>query len=184
MNVFRPPGSSTLPRFRPVNTRKRVRNVAIVVVAFTALGAAAWQFGVNSEDDFSTECERDEYVPPVPDPAAVHVFNSTQTIGLGQRVKGELEARGFTVGEVGNDPLRRKIRGTGELRYSGTAAEHNVEALRAWQPGMVVVKEDRPGRGPSEVDFVMGVKFDKLKDKAEPPPGTPQTACKPGTGPS
>ncbi len=184
MNVFRPPGSSTLPRFRPVNTRRRARNVALVLAGCVTLGLIAWQFGVKSEDDFSTECERDDYVALTPDPTAVHVYNSTQIIGLGQSVAQQLRDRNFTVGEIANDPLRRKIRGTGELRYSGTAAEHNVEALRSWQPGMVVVKEDRPGRGPSEVDFVMGVKFDKLNDKAEPPPGTPQTACKPGTGES
>lgn len=176
--MFRPPGSSTLPRFRPVNTRKRMRNVAIVVALFTVLGGVAWQFGVNSEDDFSTECERDEYVAPIPDPTVVNVYNGTGIIGLAVTVADELRNRGFTIGRVENDPERRKIRGTGELR-AGTSGAHNVEALRAWQAGMQVVDDKR--RGP-EVDFVMGAKFDKLNDKAEPPPGTPQAACKPGTG--
>jgi hypothetical protein len=157
-----------------------MRNVAIVLAACIALGLAAWQFGVNSEDDFSTECERDEYVAPAPDATLVNVYNGTQTIGLGQTVAEELRSRGFTIGKIENDPLRRKIRGTGELRGSESGA-HNIEALRSWQPGMVVVDDKR--RGP-EVDFVLGAKFDKLNDKAEPPPGTPQTACKPGTGPS
>lgn len=176
--MFRPPGSSTLPRFRPVNTRKRVRNVAIVVAAFTALGTAAWTFGVNSEDDFSTACERDEYVPLVPHPTLVNVYNGTQIIGLAVTVADELRTRGFTIGRVENDPLRRKIRGTGELR-GGLSGAHNIEALRSWQPGMTIDDDGR--RGP-EVDFVLGAKFDKLNDQAEPPPGTPQTACKAGTG--
>ncbi len=175
--MFRPPGSSTLPRFRPVNTRKRARNVAIVLAACVALGGAAWQFGVNSEDDFSTECERDEYVAPVPDPTVVNVYNGTGIIGLGATVAEDLRARGFLIGRIENDPLRRKIRGTGELR-AGISGAHNVEALRSWQAGMSVVDDGR--RGP-EVDFVLGAKFDTLNDKAAPPPGTPQTACKPNT---
>jgi hypothetical protein len=175
VNVFRPPGSSTLPRFRPVNTRKRVQVVAIVLASCTVLGVGAWVFGVNSRTDFTTTCALNDYVPPVPDPAAVNVFNGTQTIGLGATVADALRAHGFTVGEIRNDPLRRKIRGTGELR-AGDSGAHNVEALRAWQPGMVVVNDHRKG---PEVDFVLGAKFVALSDKAEPPPGTPKAACKP-----
>ena len=178
MNVFRPPGSSTLPRFRPVNTRRRYQVVAIVLASCTVLGVGAWVFGVNSRTDFTTTCAPSDYVAPVPDPAAVNVFNGTQTIGLGATVADALRAHGFTIGEIKNDPLRRKIRGTGELR-GGPAAAHNIDALRAWQPGMVVVNDTRPGRGPTEVDFVLGAKFVALSDKAEPPPGTPKAACKP-----
>ncbi|HUR73784.1 MAG TPA: LytR C-terminal domain-containing protein [Sporichthya sp.] len=178
MNVFRPPGSSTLPRFRPVNTRKRVQVVAIVLAACIGIGIVAWTLGVNSQNDFSTECERDQYVPPVPDATLVNVYNGTQIIGLGATVADELRAHGFTIGKIENDPLRRKIRGTGELR-GGTSGAHNIEALRSWQPGLAVVDDGRKG---PEVDFVLGAKFTKLNDTAEPPPGTPQTACKPGTG--
>lgn len=183
MNVFRPPGSSTLPRFRPVNTRKRVRVVAIVLATCTALGIGAWVFGVNPNQDFTTECQRDDYVAPVPDPVTVNVYNGTQTIGLGATVAEALRQRGFTVGEIKNDPLGRKIRGTGEIRYgSATATTNIVDALRSWQPGMVVTSSREAGASSNTVDFVMGAKFVALKDKAEPPPGTPKGACKPGTG--
>ncbi len=180
MNLFRPPGSSTLPRFRPVNTRKRAQVVAIVLAVCTAIGAAAWTFGVNSEDDFSTECERDEYVAPVPDSNKVNVYNGTGIIGLGAEISTKLQGLGFTIGTVGNDPLARKIRGTGELRYGDAAELTNlIPALRSWQPGMVLVKDRRKG---NEVDFVLGQKFESLLEKPEPPPGTPQTACKPSSG--
>jgi hypothetical protein len=181
VNVFRPPGSSTLPRFRPVNTRKRVRVVAIVLASCTALGVGAWVWGVDPNEDFTTECQRDDYVAPVPDPVTVNVYNGTQTIGLGATVADALRQRGFTIGEIKNDPLGRKIRGTGEVRTGeGTDTTNIVDALRSWQPGMVVTKE-RTTKA-HEVDFVLGAKFEALKDKAEPPPGTPKGACKPGTG--
>jgi hypothetical protein len=117
----------------------------------------------------------------VPDPVTVNVYNGTQTIGLGQTVKDALAQRGFATGEVKNDPLGRKIRGTGEIRYGEGADTTNIiDALRSWQPGMVVVKERTTK--PHQVDFVLGAKFVALNDKAEPPPGTPKGACKPGTG--
>ena len=181
--MFRPPGSSTLPRFRPVNTRKRVRVVAIVLASCTALGVGAWVWGVDPSEDFTTECQRDEYVAPVPDPVVVNVYNGTQTVGLGVTVADALKARGFTVGDIKNDPLGRKIRGTGEIRYgSATETTNIVPALRSWQPGMVITTSRQAGAASNTVDFVMGAKFESLLEKAVPPPGTPKGACKPGTG--
>lgn len=179
MNIIRPPGSSTLPRFRPVNQRRRVTVVAITLAACTIIGTAAWTFGVNSASDFTTECQREDYVAPTPDRVAVNVYNGTQIVGLGVVVADELKKRGFLIGKVDNDPLRRKIRGTGELRGGplGGASDRQINALQAWQPGMVIVRDPK-GKGPI-VDFVLGAKFDKLRDVPEPPPGTPKSACKP-----
>ncbi|GAA0633794.1 hypothetical protein GCM10009547_42230 [Sporichthya brevicatena] len=176
MNVFRPPGSSSVPRFRPVNTRKRVRNVSIVLASCTVLGIGAWTFGVNPNGDWRTKCERGEYVAPRPDPVTVNVYNGTGLGGLAATIKTQLEEKGFQIGEVANDPIGRKIRGTGEVRYGAAAETTNIiRALRSWQPGMVLVKDRRPG---PEVDFVMGQKFDALLEKPEPPPDTPKAACK------
>lgn len=187
MNVFRPPGSSTLPRFRPVNTRKRARTVAIVLASCTVLGVGAWTFGVNPNGDWKTECQRDEYVAPVPDGTIVNVYNGSGIGGLGAKISADLQTRGFTTGKIENDPLARKIRGTGELRYGDLAANTNIvpgsatlvtilDALRSWQPGMVLVNDHRKG---ADVDFVTGATFSSLRDVAEPPPGTPKGACKP-----
>lgn len=185
MNAFRPRGSSDVPRFRPVNHRRRVITVTTVLVGFAGIGAAAWTFGINSESSSRAECQRIEYVAPKPDSAPVRVFNSTPTGGLAIRVAGELAKRGFTIGsgegDVGNDPLRRKIRGTGEIR-GGPAGETQIAALQAWQPGMVIIR-DKSRRGPT-VDFVMGLKFDKLRDVPEPPPGTPKYQCAPTPSPA
>jgi len=59
------------------------------------------------------------------------VFNGTTRGGFAEQVADELRKRGFMVDKVGNDPLKRKIRGTGELRYGPTvAAGDQVKALR------------------------------------------------------
>lgn len=175
--MFRPPGSSSVPRFRPVNTRKRAQVVAIVLAACTAIGAAAWTFGVNSEDDFSRNCEREEYVVPSPDQTQVNVYNGSGLIGLGAQIAQELRDRGFNVAKIENDPLARKIRGTGELRYGDPAEVTNIlDTLRSWQPGLVLVNDGRRG---TDVDFVMGLKFQSLLTEPVPPPNLPQAACKP-----
>lgn len=177
MNVFRPPGSSSVPRFRPVDTRKRAQIVAIVLAVCTGIGAAAWTFGVNSEDDFSTSCEREDYVVPTPDQNEVNVYNGSGLIGLGAQISEELRNRGFNIAKVDNDPLARKIRGTGELRFGEAARVSNIlDTLRSWQPGLVLVNDGRRGQ---EVDFVMGLKFQSLLADPVPPPDMPKTACKP-----
>jgi hypothetical protein len=157
-----------------------VRVVAIVLASCTVLGVGAWVFGVNPNGDWKTECQRDEYVAPVPDPVQVNVFNGTQTVGLGATVADALRSKGFVVGDVKNDPLGRKIRGTGELRYGDAAETTNiVKAIRSWEPGLVLVNDHRKG---ADVDFVTGAKFQSLLDTAQPPPDTPKTACKPTAG--
>ena len=162
MTLFSPPSAgSGAPRFRPANTRRRIFSVVTVVAVFFGIGFAAWAFGVNSPSKTTKACEAPAPVEIVPDRTAVNVFNSTVVTGMGQQVADSLKARGFKIGEVGNDPLRRKIRGTGELRY-GPAGETQVNALRAWQPGMSLIKDEKR-RGPV-VDFVLGTKFIKLND--------------------
>lgn len=181
MNMFRPPGSSTLPRFRPVDHRKRVKAVAITLAVCAALGTAAWSFGVKNGEPLTYACDRDDYVAPTPDPVKVNVFNGSGLPGLAVQVKGQLEARGFVTDRVENDPIARKIRGTGEVRYGPDAEFTNIlNALRSWQPGVVLVKE--PRRNGPQVDFVMGLKFESLLEKAVPPPDTPKGECKPDEG--
>lgn len=176
MNAFRPRGSSDVPRFRPVNTRRRVITVTTVLAACAGIGTAAWTFGIKSDASSRPPCQRVEYEAPKPDRVPVNVYNSTPQGGLASIVADELKKRGFVIGEVGNDPLRRKIRGTGEIR-GGPAGETQISALQAWQPGMVIVPET--GRRGPAVDFVVGLKFTALRDAPEPPPGAPRNQCAP-----
>lgn len=179
MNIIRPVGTGSAPRFRPVNTRRRVQAVTITLAVVATIGGAAWAFGVQSSASSGPTCERAAFVPPVPDPVDVNVYNSTIVGGLAEEIAAQLEDRGFTIDKVDNDPERRKIRGTGELRY-GPAAENTnlLLGLRSWQPGMVLVDDGRKG---PEVDFVLGQKFDKLNDVPEAPPGIEAPGCLPTT---
>lgn len=162
------PGSGA-PRFRPVSTRQRTKSVAIVMAVFLVLGLVAFAFVMTAPSGKKAPCTPLAASEVVPDRVAVNVFNGTIETGLGEKISKELEARGFQIGTIGNDPLRRKIRGTGELRY-GPAGGTQVAALQRWQPGMNLILDEKR-RGPT-VDFVLGSKFTKLNDVPAPPAGT------------
>jgi hypothetical protein len=175
VSLFSPPGGrSGAPRFRPVSTRRRVTSVATVFGLFTGIGCAAWVFGVNASSGGVQECA-EKPVVVVPDKTLVNVYNSTIVTGLATQAADALAARGFRIGDVRNDPEVRKLRGTGELRY-GPAGETQVAALRAWAPGMQLTL-DKKRSGPT-VDFVLGMKYQKLNDKpvAVVPP---ESTCEP-----
>ncbi|MGQ0844041.1 MAG: LytR C-terminal domain-containing protein [Sporichthyaceae bacterium] len=171
---MRPPGGSSVPRFRPVNTRKRAIGVSVVVAVLASIGAGAWAFGINAESDPTAGCVEQAYAAPPPTGALVNVYNSTQRTGLANEVAEELRERGFQIGETGNDPERRKIRGTGELRVQGTnseplaAAESQKEALQAWNAGMSVSREKRGSDG--VVDYVLGERWAGLSPEPVAPP--------------
>jgi hypothetical protein len=171
--MLRPPGRNSVPRFRPVDTRRRAIGVSIVVAVLAAVGAGAWAFGINSESDGSLGCVKQTYVAPSPTMTLVNVYNSTQQTGLAQSVAEELRERGFQIGEIGNDPERRKVRGTGELRIFGTnknpdpEAEKQKEALQAWNAGMSVSREKRQS---GSVDYVIGERWQGLNPEPVAPP--------------
>jgi len=179
VSLLRPPGKSALPRFRPVNRRRRAKAVSIIVVTLAGVGLAAWFGGVKSHSAGSAACREAVYVPPSPLGTPVNVMNGTTRGGFAEQVADELRKRGFTIGTVGNDPLRRKIRGTGELRY-GPEAEEQVKALRPWDLGMNPIKD--PRRRGADVDFVIGANFDSLYPAARPLPGE-KLPCVPTAGP-
>lgn len=162
------PGAGA-PRFRPVSTRQRTKSVAIVMAVFLVLGLVAYGFVLTAPSPKKAPCTPLASSEVVPDRVAVNVYNSTVQTGLGESIAKELEARGFQIGKIDNDPLRRKIRGTGEVRY-GPAGGTQVAALQRWQPGMTLIL-DKKRRGPT-VDFVLGSKFTKLNDVPAPPAGS------------
>jgi hypothetical protein len=155
-----------VPRFRPVNRAKRFYAVTLVVVVLGAVGAGS-VYLVKSGGIHGAACQRVAYSPPPPQHSPVNVYNATTQGGLAGQVADQLQQRGFTKGTIGNDPLRRKIRGTGELRY-GPAGQSQVDALRPWNLGMAPTPDQRPD--PS-VDFVIGDSFEGLYPTAKPLPG-------------
>ncbi|MGQ0464458.1 MAG: LytR C-terminal domain-containing protein [Sporichthyaceae bacterium] len=179
--MMRPPGRSDVPRFRPVDTRKRAIGVSVVVATLAGIGAGAWAFGINSEAPPSAGCVREAYTPPPATGGLVNVYNSTQRTGLAIEVADQLRERGFQIGEVGNDPERRKVRGTGELRISkdkdNASARQQKEALQAWEAGMSVTYEK--GTNESSVDYVIGERWEGLYPAQQAPPWI-ELKCIPG----
>jgi hypothetical protein len=171
---MRPPGRSDVPRFRPVDRRKRIKAVTIVGVAVVAIGTGAWAFGVNSSGPHSAGCTLETYIPPPVQHTKVNVYNGTLKAGFAETVADQLRKLGFTIGQIANDPLRRKIRGTGEIRY-GDDGKTQLDALRPWQGGMAPVFDRRNG---ADVDFVIGSKFESVYPAPKPPPGV-DLACVP-----
>jgi hypothetical protein len=166
-----------VPRFRPVNKRRRVVAVSAVVVVLVGVGAGSAYLVVRGGVT-SAGCQRQAYVAPTPQSMPVNVYNSTTQGGLAQQVADQLQQRGFKRGTVGNDPLRRKIRGTGELRYNGPDGLTQVNALLPWNLGMAPIS-DRD-HATTSVDFVIGDSFTALNDAAKAPPGTVMP-CVPST---
>ena len=78
---------------------------------------------------------RPQAAPPSLDPAtvSVRVLNATDRGGLAQPVAGDLQRRGFTVAEIGNDDSGREVTGAGEVRHGprGTDAAAFVAAVPA-----------------------------------------------------
>ncbi len=169
VSLMRPSGRSTVPRFRPVNTRRRAIGVSVVVAVLATVGAGAWAFGINSKSDPTAGCVPAAYNAPPPTQALVNVFNSTQRTGLADEVAEELRQRGFQIGEIGNDPERRKVRGTGELRIApNPSAEAQKDALQAWEAGMSVSREKRGNT--DTVDYVLGERWEGLNIDPQAPP--------------
>ena len=71
----------------------------------------------------------------------MNVYNATDQRGLASRVAAELKRRGFHVGKVDNDPLKRQVTGAAEVRSStaGAGAARTVSA----QVGTVVAVPDQ-----------------------------------------
>ena len=170
-----PLGRSNVPRFRPVNTRRRAIGVSVVVAVLAGIGAGAWAFGINSDSEGAAGCQIAAYNAPPPTGGLVNVYNSTQQTGLAQQVAEDLRQRGFQIGQVGNDPERRKVRGSGELRIAGTTKEPDAEgekqkeALQAWNAGMSVSRELGNNRRGS-VDYVLGERWVGLSPAPVAPP--------------
>ncbi len=75
---------------------------------------------------------------PAPSTITVNVYNATNRKGLAKSTSGDLVARGFIAGKVANDPLKKTIAGSAEIRYGtrgGRQREGGCGAGRLAQAG-------------------------------------------------
>ncbi|MDQ2755359.1 MAG: LytR C-terminal domain-containing protein [Actinomycetota bacterium] len=99
---------------------------------------------------------------PLPSQVTVNVYNATGRGGLAGDTARTVRARGFIVGAVANDPLKKPIAGTGELRYgpTGRAAATVAHSL------LPSAKTVLDGRTDASVDLVLGTAFTALAPPA------------------
>lgn len=97
-------------------------------------------------------------VLPAPAQVKVNVYNATATSGLASKTATALEKRGFTIADVGNDPVDAPITGVGQIRF-GPKAQEQAQLLLLYVPGAELVSLDRKGK---KVDLAMGDGFTGL----------------------
>ena len=105
----------------------------------------------------------------------VNVYNATTRGGLAGDTAKLVKARGFVVGTIANDPLKKSIAGTAEVRYgkNGAAAAAVVLKQVTGAKGVVDARAD------ASVDLVLGNGFTALATvpTATPSAGATTSGC-------
>jgi len=185
--MLNPQGNRDLAPSRRGGGRRKGSGLlgALLLLVLAATAVAAWRYlDPLAGDDVATprvSCPPTSPPPTVVPPAKVkvNVYNATQRRGLASAVATQLKKRGFTVGKVSNDPLKRTVTGLAEVRAStiGADAARTVVA----QVGQVVLVPDQ--RKDASVDLVLGATFKSLAAPAAaaaaltPTPTPPPKGC-------
>jgi LytR cell envelope-related transcriptional attenuator len=168
------PGGVGRPRsYRPRRRRRRARVLRVlgVLCVLALLAAGGWYF-------FFRDADAEPAAAPnraCPTPKArvqsavaarqtqVNVYNATARQGLAAQTAAVLKQRGFVVGKVSNDPLRKVVAGPAEVR-SGAAGRPRAALVTAHVAGAVPLLDKRPDL---TVDLVLGQRFVALRPPAE-----------------
>lgn len=166
MSMLTPLGKGGRQTVRRGERPSRRGAVLLAVLLTAALAGTAWWVAHRDMSDSAAAtprrtCPAPSTPPPVVAPTAVrvNVYNATDKRGLASRVAAEMKRRGFHVGKVDNDPLKRQVTGAAEVRSStaGAGAARTVSA----QVGTVVAVPDQ--RTNASVDLVLGAAFVRLQ---------------------
>ena len=137
--------------------------IFLLVLALAALGV--WwnvlHHDRTAEQAQAAACTSASQAPPSLETSTVtlRVFNAGEESGKAGEVAAELQARGFLVEEIANDPHPEfGVTGVGELRF-GPGNQRTADFVRLFLPGAT----DRPDtRATSIVDVVVGPDFSQL----------------------
>ena len=175
--------STDSPPARPRRDRRPVPPlVFLLVLALAALGVW-WKVLDDAgarEDAAQAACETAAAAPPSLDPStlSIRVYNATDRGGLANTVAAELQARGFVVEEIANDPTEREVTGTGEVRH-GPRGNDAARYLALFLPGAGDLLDTR---ATATVDLVIGPDFQALATPEEvaatlAPAASAEAAC-------
>lgn len=153
--------------------RRRQRRTAITLVLTLLLlfGAFwwAWSYIRDEIDADATPTPTDTEVPEGcidPKDVTINVYNATNRAGLARTSADALQAAGFTIGDVANDPEDKDIEDFAELRF-GPAAEVPATAfLDHYGQPVTLTPVERDG---TSLDVVLGDAFDGFAEFPEDP---------------
>lgn len=149
--------------------------IAVIAVAGGVLGGAVLLLSDDTTDAAAAAsgsaspqpCTTLMVIPVVDLPEAsevrVNVYNSTRKPGLAAATAAELEARGYDVRKVGNDPTGARVQGVAEIRY-GPAAEDGARLIAYEFPGARMILVGRTG---PRVDVALGETFGAMPTTAD-----------------
>jgi len=145
------------------NRRTAIILVVLVVVLAGAFYYAASYFNRPSSPAVSSDCPTSDFTAGAPaaltaGQVTVNVYNATNRAGLAAATAKDVKARGFVVGQVANDPLKKTLQGAGELRY-GPNGQAGAALVSPMIPGVNFILDTRAD---ATVDFVIGTAFTTL----------------------
>lgn len=160
-----------------IHRRRRRRRAIITLTIVPALligsfvYAAAYVQGLvgtnRGKPVTSAACDEATTRIVTPGMVSINVYNATSRDGLAASVAELLQAQGFKVDKVGNDPLGRSILDVGEVRRGPTGASGAILVATRLR-GVNVVSDNRID---TTVDIVLGNKYRALVPHQRPSPG-------------
>lgn len=170
-------------RHRQQHRRTTTTILIVILMLFFAFWYAYsyYRSSTGSAAPSSSQASCRPFDPKVPTAAntTVNVYNATTKTGLAGRTAAELRRRGFTIGEVSNDPLKRKVAGAAEVRFGPAGKTRVPLVVPLGGKGTTQVADKRKT---ATVDLVLGATFNALPP-APSPTGKPMCAS-PSTSPS
>jgi hypothetical protein len=140
--------------------RRRRALITLLVVVLILFGAFwfAYSYWKKPPAPSAGSTPTCQIVKTVAKPVKINVYNATTRTGLAASTAEALKLRGYVIGTVANDPLKKSIKASAEIRYgkAGVTVAGPVLGLVA-RPTKVVDK-----RKDTSVDFVLGNGFKAL----------------------
>ena len=139
------------------NRRTAIILVVLVLVLAGAFYYAASYFNRPSTPSASSDCPTSDFTAQAPaaltaEQVTVNVYNATNRAGLAAATAKEVKARGFVIGQVTNDPLKKKIAAPAEVRF-GPNGKAGSELVARLVEGAVPTQDTRAD---ATVDLVIG----------------------------
>jgi hypothetical protein len=164
-------------RQRAAITLTLVTILLLVTFVYAAFFIQGWISPTTPKPLASTTCQGATSAKPLtPSMVTINVYNATNRNGLAASVAKTLQAQGFKIASIGNDPLGMSIQGVGQIR-SGAAGAAGASLAATRMPGATLVPD---GRTDTTVDLVLGNKFTALsapRKGAPPKTSTPSPSC-------